>query len=102
LCLKGAVPEIKIDECEYAGQSNSDTSSINNKKMKDAVPSGSEEQIEDPKLSAQEYVGHLQPIEVDTFDVDSDIIRASSGDIEVSFKNTVFVAWWSCRRNSDA
>ncbi|KAL7016596.1 hypothetical protein ACKWTF_010066 [Chironomus riparius] len=74
------VPEIKIDECEKVEQNNEEVSSINNnKKVKDAAPSGSEEQVEDPKLSTQEYVGHLQPTEVDTYDVDSDIISISSG-----------------------
>lgn len=66
------IPEIKIDECE---NQNPPVTPI----VKDSQPSTADEQINDPNASIQEYVGHLYPSEIDTFDVDNDIICLSSG-----------------------
>lgn len=78
---KMSLPQIKIDECETMEPSPEPPSCSTSKKYKDTAPSTvTDEQItEDSKTSVQEYLGHLQPTEVDTFDVDSDIIWISSG-----------------------
>jgi alpha-tubulin suppressor-like RCC1 family protein len=78
------VPTIKIDECK--------TPAI----IEDALPSIVEEkdEKEDPFSNMEEYTGHLFPSEVDTFEVDGDIIYLSSGiyhNALITTKSSLFV-----------
>lgn len=61
------VPTITIDECPEETPSTSRT----------FAPV--EEATEDPNATMEEYVGHLLPSEIDTFELDGDIIHISSG-----------------------
>lgn len=65
--VKLKVPEIKIDECSPPGAS-SILASISETKESD-----------DPNAPIEEYTEHLSPNEVDTFELDGDIIYLSSG-----------------------
>lgn len=72
------VPEIKIDECQDEPQPATS-------KASDEV---------DPTLSMEEYVGHLFPSELDTFELDGDIIYISSGIYHyalITTKSTLFM-----------
>lgn len=62
------VPEIKIDECPAQEDSSPP-------QAKQPV----EETVEDPSNSLEEYSGHLLPSEIDTEELDGDIILVSSG-----------------------
>lgn len=77
------LPKITIDECDASPVEVDVEETPKGSKVKDSVPSGVDEQLPTPKEDinavTQEYVGHLVPSEVDTFDVDSDIISLSSG-----------------------
>lgn len=62
------VPKIKIDECP-----NDDEPATS----RSTVPAS--EATDDANISMEEYVGHLLPSEIDTFELDGDIIYVSSG-----------------------
>lgn len=61
------VPEIKIDECPSQEVSPP------------TVKQSAEETVEDPSNSLEEYSAHLLPSEIDTDELDGDIILISSG-----------------------
>jgi alpha-tubulin suppressor-like RCC1 family protein len=73
------VPQIKIDECQDEPQPTTSKS--------DTVE-------DDPSLNMDEYVGHLFPSELDTFELDGDIIYISSGIYHyalITTKSTLFM-----------
>ena len=73
------VPEIKIDKCQDDSQ---------------PTTSKPETVEDDPNLSMDEYVGHLFPSELDTFELDGDIICVSSGIYHyalITTKSTLFM-----------
>lgn len=75
------IPKITIDECD-AVPTTIVEKPLNGRddKIKDSPPSTTQdEQLDDSNATMQEYNGHLLPSEVDTFEIDSDIIYISSG-----------------------
>lgn len=80
------VPLIKIDECP----STSDERPASSRRPLETV----DEQAEDAAISMEDYVGHLFPSEIDTFELDADIIYISSGIYHyalVTTKSTLFM-----------
>lgn len=78
------VPEIKIDECSDLDQPATSKAFIE--------PSADE--TTDENISMEEYVGHLFPSEIDTFELDGDIIYISSGIYHyalITTKSTLFM-----------
>lgn len=67
------IPEIKIDECDAA------PSTITDKPLNGSEDKLKEDEQLDDSNAMQEYNGHLLPSEVDTFEIDGDIIYISSG-----------------------
>ncbi|CRK88070.1 CLUMA_CG001855, isoform A [Clunio marinus] len=65
------IPEIKIDECANDDQQASTSS---------ATTANGVEAVEDGiATSMEEYVGHLFPSEIDTYELDGEILHISSG-----------------------
>lgn len=80
------VPEIKIDECASTSNEEQPT----RRTLEPVI----EEATEDPNMSMEEYVGHLLPSEIDTFELDGDIIYISSGIYHyalITTKSTLFM-----------
>lgn len=71
------IPEIQIDECDAVPSTISDDKPLNGSEDK-VKEMPQDEQLDDSNVM-QEYNGHLLPSEVDTFEIDSDIIYISSG-----------------------
>lgn len=63
------IPEIKIDEVP----------SIEEEQQPATSKASTEAPVEDPNAAVEEYVGHLFPSEIDTTELDGDIIYISSG-----------------------
>lgn len=79
------IPEIKIDECPSTSREQSEISKSAEKP---------EENVEDINASLEEYLGHLFPSELDTYDLDGDIISISSGIYHyalITTKSTLFM-----------
>lgn len=78
------IPEIKIDECPV------DEQPVTSRVTLETV----EEAAEETNVSMEEYVGHLLPSEIETFELDGDIIYISSGIYHyacITTKSTLFM-----------